>query len=1547
VIADLEPAGYRYGSGCVVAGKTVLTAAHVIVGAVAVTVRDASKRSYPAEVDAAFVGDPDGLGPDLALVQVDELPGDGYPPLGLGRVVRDSAVPMVIERCHAFGYPGFAECPVPIPSRDSVQAIGVIAALSKFAHGLLSMVVSIEPAALDPERARSGESPWSGMSGGPVVAEERLLGVVFEHSLAEGSSAITVVPLTALEADPAHPLWGPGVPNPAMWWQRLAVGGPADLLPVPTPTPTPETAQMRTSAYLAQVARIAPTELLGRAEELDKLAEFCTTPDSGSYLWLRAPAWAGKSALLSWFVLHPPPGVRVVSFFVTARFASQDDRVAFADAVLEQALALRGQPVPALLTESTRDAHMLTQLNEAAAVCLARAERLVLVVDGLDEDRGADSHSIAALLPARPIAGMRVIVASRPNPPLPPDVREDHPLHDSATVRVLAQSPHAALTKASTQHELKRLLADQSGDRDLLGFAAAAGGGLTTRDLAELTARQAWRVEDRLRATAGRTFVTRAGTWQNQETYVLGHEELQKDAVSLFGDEALEAYRQRLHEWADAYSERGWPDNTPDFLLQGYFRLVQATGPPARMVGLVTDPARQARMLARSGAESSAAAELTITQDAILATEPPDLAAMATVAVHRDVMVRRNRNIPADLPALWARLGAYTRAEALAQSINDPGQRAAALQSIAAVLSPPGSDDAESAHLPPPTTSPGSSDARASVAADPDDLAKHDVEALISAARSIGGADATALFDAAEATAYTARDPDLRTKLWNHISWARGSTASWDASTPPGTSLAEQSYLEFASLVELDGIVRRAAAMGDLDRAAEIARTVHRADPSSKLLLTIVEHMVEAGYIGRAEQIALSFPDGQGRTDALKRLVELAVEIGAEVSAERIAWRLVTIEGVPTALLQVARATWYRGEIARAHSLVHRALDAKPDPSSWSSTNDFLNVLQTMVEIGGVEEAASAATARTSEGIRRRALLTVAQAAYDKGEYAPARTLAAQVLRDAAAAAPGSPWISDWLAAPDWRVTQDWRGVLGDAAGLLVKLGEVEQARAVALALTDPRRRAGVLMRIVEAALEAGDLATAEATSNLIVNPAARDELLPSFIRAYLRAGNHAAAMTIAQRARDADRPAKLLIEAVQHALDEGALDIAAALAQAVREHDVLVALRMKVARAAVISDTPAQAQPFLEAAEIAARTVPDAAWRAAALTEAAWALLPGAYADRIGMLTAAAEAAAGQIPDAEPRAAALVNIAAVVTAAGDPVRADRIFREAAHKSSIPCAWAEHLAARARSAADRGHHHTARAQVSAVGSLAQWITEPNNRVRAEQARLAAAIHVGDLSQAEDAARAIEHPDQQALALIDFTRALAAAGQAERAITVALAIPTEDRQADALSEIARLAAARGELDLAERAARAITVRGGQPPALLSVAWNAARAGDLARAEQIVASIADQEWRQLGLHAIQAQRDAPLAARTEPDTPPAFPPRPETADATTDAEQQAQDLLRRVDAMPDHPMAARLLAEAMRVGPCAPALASLSRVNQPAALAAADTLLTLLR
>ena len=61
------------------------------------------------------------------------------------------------------------------------------------------------------------------------------------------------------------------------------------------------------SAYWEQVRRIAPAELIGREQELAALASFCTADSGPVYAWWRAAAWAGKTALVSSFALHPPP----------------------------------------------------------------------------------------------------------------------------------------------------------------------------------------------------------------------------------------------------------------------------------------------------------------------------------------------------------------------------------------------------------------------------------------------------------------------------------------------------------------------------------------------------------------------------------------------------------------------------------------------------------------------------------------------------------------------------------------------------------------------------------------------------------------------------------------------------------------------------------------------------------------------------------------------------------------------------------------------------------------------------------------------------------------------------------------------------------------------------------------------------------------------------------------------------------------------------------------------------------------------------------------
>src|SRR4051794_1684641 len=76
---------YEHGSGCIVAGRTVLTAGHVVAGAVAVSVRYPDKREVPATADPSFVVTTPGL--DLALVEIEE-PTLDLPALPVARVDR-------------------------------------------------------------------------------------------------------------------------------------------------------------------------------------------------------------------------------------------------------------------------------------------------------------------------------------------------------------------------------------------------------------------------------------------------------------------------------------------------------------------------------------------------------------------------------------------------------------------------------------------------------------------------------------------------------------------------------------------------------------------------------------------------------------------------------------------------------------------------------------------------------------------------------------------------------------------------------------------------------------------------------------------------------------------------------------------------------------------------------------------------------------------------------------------------------------------------------------------------------------------------------------------------------------------------------------------------------------------------------------------------------------------------------------------------------------------------------------------------------------------
>ena len=440
--------------------------------------------------------------------------------------------------------------------------------------------------------------------------------------------------------------------------------------------------------------------MLGREAELAELAAFCLEDGRGPYVWWQAGPWAGKSALLSTFVLHPPTlvarRVRIVSFFITARLAGQGTRDAFTQLLLEQLAEVTGQELPAVLTEATREGYMLDLLAQAAAACQQAGGRLVLVVDGLDEDRGVttgpDAHSIAGLLPADPPAGMRVIVAGRANPPIPDDVPDWHPLHDPAIVQELSDSPHARDIGRLGRQELQRMLGGSLAEQDLLGLLTTAVGGLSGPDLQELTDIPLWEIETILHTTAGRTFARRPSFWApatGPEVYLLGHEILQATAAHYLA-KRLANHRDRLHAWAETYQARRWPPDTPEYLLGGYYRLLASLEDLPRMTAHASDLARHDRMLDLTGGDAAALAEVRAALELIAAQDAPDLAAALALAWHRDQLADRNTRIPVSLPAVWAVLGQTTRAEALATSITDPGEQADALARVAGALAEAG-----------------------------------------------------------------------------------------------------------------------------------------------------------------------------------------------------------------------------------------------------------------------------------------------------------------------------------------------------------------------------------------------------------------------------------------------------------------------------------------------------------------------------------------------------------------------------------------------------------------------------------------------------------------------------------------------------------------------------------------------------------------------------------------------------------------------------------------------------------------------------------------
>lgn len=891
--------------------------------------------------------------------------------------------------------------------------------------------------------------------------------------------------------------------------------------------------------YREQVARIAPRELVGRSAELTELARFCTAPEPAApYVWWKGNAWAGKSALMSWFTMNPPSGVRVVSFFITSRFASQDDRNAFIENVLEQLATLLGEPIPAYLTDSTKDAHLLGMLSDVAHACKARGERLVLVVDGLDEDRGVTTgpraYSIAALLPDPPPADMRIVVTGRPNPPVPSDVPSHHRLRDKGIARMLTASSYAADVRDEMENELKRLLRGTEEEQDLLGFVAAARGGLSGTDLGDLCHRPAWEVEDTLRTVTGRTFSTRPSHWLpgiRPDVYVLGHEDLQKIASEFLGHARLAGYRQRLHGWADRYRDHGWPEGTPMYLLRGYFRMLRETQDVGRMVACATDRVRLDRMLAASGGDSAALDEITTVMDVIVHDAEPDLSALARLAVLRDYLADRNTMIPADLPAAWAGLGEVKRAEALAESIVHEGRQALALVEL--------------------------------------------VKALITS-RQLRLAE-----NIAESITHPGRRGEAMMAL------LKTAAVNGDMQTAESflASIASPGEQAFASII----IAQGAAKAGDPRQARDFIGTAeaglaHITHPRRRAEALVALAQAEAA-LGNTQRARTLISDSESLVSSAGKLagsqatvwtalVRAAFTVDGPARAQHLLGKaeaaVRTSTGSATrarALASLARTASVIGDSSRARSLVDDAETLIRSIRKPARQAEVWAALVRAAAAVGVErtpelthDAEAAARSIANVAARGSALALLSRAAIATGQTELARRLASEAetltrsavdpekrARDLAAlakvtAAAGILDQAEEIARSITSVRSHYRAeALTSMARAVAASGDLERAKNIVRSLTSPEQQAGALVALAKDAALAGQLSDAEEIARSITSPAQESEALTGLATGLAAAGDFDRAEITAGSIKSARQRSSAFAYLAESAMNAGA----------------------------------------------------------------------------------------------------------------------------------------------------------------------------------------------------------------------------------------------------------------------------------------------------------------------------------------------------------------------------------------------------------------------
>lgn len=1226
-------------------------------------------------------------------------------------------------------------------------------------------------------------------------------------------------------------------------------------------------AVLMSTAYLTQVREfIAPVNgLRDRDVELGDLAAFCGGNEP--YLWWRGGPWAGKSALLSWFALHPPENVTVVCFFITDRLAAQADHFAFTDAVLEQLAVLvpAARAAVATATVGRRDRLRMELLERAATRAERDGRRLVLLVDGLDEDQGAPS--IASLLPRRPVPGLRVVVASRPDPLVA--LEFDHPLNSCAR-RILSPSPWARDVQNRAEYELGNLLRNPDIPRNVIGLVTAANG-LTGTELAELTDLAPFEIDALVAGVSGRAFRSRTLPGATEPVYVLAHETLQRTAERKLGTALIARYRNEIHAWAAGYRERRWPAETPGFLLRGYFAMAAKDRDTPLLAALALDVDRHERMLTLIGGDIAALNEIHAVQELVLEDPDPDLLTMYRLARHRDSLTERNRYISSDVPVAWARLGEFDRAETLARSISDSGTRAQALRELVGELATVGEFDR--------------AETLARNLGDPDwvPVWARDEQKSPAAGRSSERADAWALvqlvgplaiageFDRAQAIAADMPSAGMAAQALCELVGPLAAAGQYDRAEALARSIddPDDRALAFSTLI------RPLAAVGEMDRVRAIAELVVPVSDNRELrardLTWLFGPLIAAEEYDRAETLVRSMTDSRELVRASTRLIGCLIEAGQGDRARAIAWtttdavRDIADLGPEWVLTDLIVMLVTAREFDRATTIALAATNFRTDHRVWA----LIELLGRLIEIGEADRARPIADrirkiVRGAETTARRhrdaqALTELTWPLIAVGERDRA-------LRAARAAETAAQAISD---------SETRAQVLADLVGPLAAVRDYAHAEALVRSITEARERARALKDLLRDLLEAGEFDRAESLARNIGDPGERASALSELLGPLNNVGQHDRVRSIAEAVAhgipDPTERTRAIDALIGPLVAIAEFDRAETLARSMTDpHQQALALSRLVepltaagqlARAHSISQTieslarsipePESREYTLDQlvqtlvrageydrAETTAHAIADPWWRAAALTELLVPLELAGQHDRVRAIAAAATSAARDVDNPWQQAQALIRLVGPIAAVGEFNQAEAL----AHSVGDPerdLQWArEDLIPPPPAPGDREESMAlarmvgplaAAGEIDRAQALVESITDLEQRTRAVRELVGPLAAAGEVGRAEYLARSIDGAGERALALCHLIEPLAAADERDRANAITDMVERLAHTIDDPSECSRVLQqlvasliAINEYERAESVAHRIPVPDIEASALIDIA-----------------------------------------------------------------------------------------------------------------------------